>query len=196
MASGQLRVILLLIFGAMCGAGGFWAGYEWRDSLTRTESVTPAAERRIDDGAVVLERSPRGTAAERELPPVPIPDGATAERRVRVIIQPIPVPVECPQPPKCIVDLALIREGDGRRVVATSPTGAILGGLDVPLIPLELPAQARWAAGVSYNPFEGAAGAWLERDVGPAVLGLDVYQRRIDGREPDLAARIRVGWRF
>ncbi|MEN8721160.1 MAG: hypothetical protein ABF296_12955 [Oceanococcaceae bacterium] len=196
MASADLRVLFLLLYGAACAAGGFWGGYQWRASLTPAESTAPAAERRIDGGAVVLERSPPGTAEERALPTVPVPEQAVPERRVRVVIQPIPVEATCPDPPSCVVDLSLVREGDGRRVVAISPTGAVIGGLDVPLIPLGQPTAGRWAAGVAYHTRDGSAGAWLERDIGRVVVGLDLHPQHMAGQGTTLAAVVRVGWRF
>ena len=192
-------------------AVGFYAGFMTRDSMERPEDVTPAPEVRQADGSLILERAPETSPAAQELPPAPVPAGATVERRVRVVAQPVAKlsgaelritksaeavahdgPCDCPP---VTVDLALIREGEGRRVLVWSPDGRILGGLDVPVVAGLVPASQPWAVGVSYGPFDGTPGAWFERDLGRVRVGVDVYQAR-NALSSGLAVRLRAGWRF
>lgn len=175
---------------------GYYAGYMTRDSMQVAEDVTPAPEERLPSGALKLERAPESTPAAQELPAAPVPPGATVERRVRVVAAPTVEGEKINMPcPPVTVDLALIREGEGRRVVAWSPDGRILGGLDVPIVAGLVPASQPWAAGLSYDPFGGTPGAWLDRDLGRIRVGVDVYQER-NALASGLAVRLRAGWRF
>jgi hypothetical protein len=52
-----------------------------------------------------------------------------------------------PRCPQVTVDLSLVRMPDQtRRVIASSPNGAVVGGLDVPIDNPKLPAIPRWTA--------------------------------------------------
>lgn len=74
--------------------------------------------------------------------------------------------------PAVTVDLTLIRMPDQtRRVVASSPDGLVVGGVDVPVESATVPKVLRWSAGVTYDPGTKHYGAALARDVGPLRLG-------------------------
>ena len=139
---------------------------------------TPAAEVRQGDGSLVLERRP-GKAK----PAAQLPKRAKLERQIRIDVQ--PERADCPV---CTVDLSLVRmPDDTRRVVASSPTGEILSGLDVPVVSME--ARRRWLAGALYN---GRWGGLVARDVGPFVLGGAATIERDDALVPWLL----IGGRF
>jgi hypothetical protein len=186
---------------------GYYAGYMTRDSMEVPEDVSPAPAERLPGGGLKLERVLQEAPEARELPAAPVPPGATVDRRVRIVAQPsVNRSVESvdgtPRAgegvddcPPVTVDLALIRDGEGRRVLAWSPDGRILGGLDVPIVAGLVPASQPWAAGVSYDPFDGTPGAWVERDLGRIRIGVDVYQER-NALASGLAVRLRAGWRF
>lgn len=90
------------------------------------------------------------------------------------------------------VDLGLVRMPDRtRRVVATSPDGEILGGVDIPIEDVRMPRALRWSAGITYAPQYREFGAFVDRDLGPLRVGLELQQRR-----EGLTAMARAGIRF
>ncbi|MGB1561536.1 MAG: hypothetical protein ACPHN2_08570 [Sinimarinibacterium flocculans] len=186
---------------------GYYAGYMTRDSMEVIEDVSPAPEKRLPGGGLKLERALQSAPEAQELPAAPVQPGTVVERRARVVAapranksaggdgEPTGPAGGVEDCPPVTVDLALIREGEGRRVLAWSPDGRILGGLDVPIIEGIVPASQPWAAGVSYDPFDGTPGAWVERDYGRIRVGVDVYQER-NALASGLAVRVRAGWRW
>lgn len=103
----------------------------------------PAAAVVQTDGSVIVERKPNPEAK----PPHEIPKGAKVERVVQVKVRPraaatVPTSGDGLQgkaslpsaSPETTVDLSLVRMPDQtRRVIASSPDGEIVGGLDVPV---------------------------------------------------------------
>ena len=86
-----------------------------------------------------------------------------------------------------------MRDGDGgQRVIASSPDGEVVGGVDVPITPaLIVPEPKRWAAGISYAPAEKSGGVWIDRDIARVRLGAELVQQ--DG---GISGRVRVGITF
>lgn len=171
--------VLLVLLAALAG---YWLRGTDQPAV---EAIATAPAMRQADGSLVAERRP-----ESKPKPAPhqIPRGAVEERRVTATVQ--------PRQPDCDpvrLDLSLVREGDGRRIVASSPDGTVIDALDVPLQPALTPAPQRpWAAGALYAPARGDVGVWVERDLGRVRLGADLVQRETG----DFAALVRVGWRF
>lgn len=193
--------LLLILAGAV---GLFVAGLGLGWWLNRPAVVVelPAPASRQADGSLVLERT--GTQIAPQKPPHALQAGAREERRVSVVVQPPRGVVKeslitdsteaarlvasadhpvgshdmvdsCDCPP-VQVDLSLVRMPDKtRRVVASSPTGTILSGIDVPLEPVSVPRVRPWAAGVLYTA-DSKLGAFLDRDLGPFRLGVETYQ--------------------
>jgi hypothetical protein len=98
------------------------------------------------------------------------------------------------------VDLSLVRLQDQtRRVIASSPDGHVVGGVD---IPIESPTPARtmkWAAGGLWNPADHTFGGWIDRDLGPFRIGPQIEQQRLSasaGSGTTMAFAVRVGVRF
>lgn len=91
------------------------------------------------------------------------------------------------------VDLGLIRMPDkSRRVVATATGGTILSAIDIPLESPSYPKSLKWAVGVtvSYDMSQGRAlGGFVDRDLGPFRVGLELSQR--DGGTATVKAGIR-----
>jgi hypothetical protein len=72
------------------------------------------------------------------------------------------------------VDLSLVRTPDnGRRVIASSPDGKILSGVDVPLEPVAVPRIPTWTlSAIAVADLDGVRpGALLTRRLGPIVVG-------------------------
>jgi len=172
--------------GAAAIAGviaGMALGMLWRPKPPKVETYAP--EKRQSDGSLVLERKPMSDAK----PAQQVPEGARVERVVQVQVQPRnatptagpatpgsgPVSVP-PELPPVTVDLSLVRMPDqsqSRRVIASSPDGAIVGGVDIPVEAARQARALKWAAG-----YEFARSNWgkshsivVQRDLGPLRLG-------------------------
>jgi hypothetical protein len=57
------------------------------------------------------------------------------------------------------------------------------------------PRERRWAVGATYST-DGSAGGWVERNLGPVRIGVDVVRRITPGRQSTLEAVGRIGWSF
>ena len=149
------------------------------------------------DGSTILERTdtqPNAKSAQQ------IPKGAKLERKMSVTVSPKIVVasgirgngvMEMSQEmsPPVTVDLSLVREKDGsKRVVASSPDGAIVSGLDIPIETLTYKSRV-WAAGISVDPVHQVGGVWVERDIGRIRVGAEVGANRYH----DFETRLRVG---
>lgn len=188
------------------------AAIGWQLGQPEPVVETRAAAQRQADGSLVLARLP-DPAAE---PAQKVPPGATVERVGRVTVRPRPIPPvgkngpasrdssghSDPCPP-ATVDWSLVREPDGgRRFLASSPDGTIIGGVDVPIETAAPPPKPlRWAAGLSWSPVSETTGVWIERDVPlfstAARVGLDINQERaLPGSSTGTELRIRVGLAF
>lgn len=183
---------IVLTTVAASAAVGWWLGQP--DPVVETH----APEQRQADGSVVLERRPDVSAK----PAQQIPKKAKLERVAQVTVQPDTGTAGEPCQPVSL-DLSLVREEDGgRRLLASSPDGTIVGGVDVPVESAAPPAEPlRWAAGVSWSPIEETGGVWVERDIPlfskAARLGLDVVQtRQADNTTTGADVRIRLGLAF
>lgn len=177
-----LAALCLLVLCVASGIAGYWIGSG--DAPVR-EIIKAAPAVHQADGSEILERKP-----DAKPPPAPhqIPAGAKRERAISVTVQ--PKRVDCPP---VTVDLSLIQQDGGRRVIASSPDGTVISGMDMPIEAALLPpAPRKWAAGVNYDPFGRRYGGWIERDVGRLRVGVDVNQSDRFGIE----ARVRLGFNF
>lgn len=182
----------------LVGAGflvlGLLVGWWWgRPVALPLEASAPAV--RQADGSLVLERKP-----DQSPPPAAhnIPRGGVEERRVSVVVKPargvvrtdppdpahVPADVSTKQPtldhvdscdcPPVTVDLSIVRMPDkGRRVIASSPDGKILSGVDVPIEPQTAPRIPRWTlSAIAVADLDGIRpGALLTRRAGQFVVG-------------------------
>lgn len=185
----------LLLIGA---AVGLWVGYElYHQGPAPSESAQPSVRQR--DRSLVLHRQPDPTAA----PVHALPPGGKVERLVKVTVQPKPpsaaVPATAQAPvteaecPPVAVDLSLVRMPDETlRVVASADGGDVVGGIDVPVAAPAPPAKPLvWAAGLSLTS-DREGGVWVDRDLGPWRIGLDLDRSRHEG----MKAQLRLGFRF
>ncbi|MDQ7989004.1 MAG: hypothetical protein REI09_05150 [Candidatus Dactylopiibacterium sp.] len=195
MLPGWVRLAAPLAALAAVALGAYLLGVH--ASAPQPEVISPAVAQSQPDGSVVAARAPASSPAAAGKAPHQIPRGAVEERRVSVTVKPhAPAPgagQSSPAEPASVrVDLSLIRQGEGRRVVASSPDGDIVGALDVPIEPALMPVSRPWAAGLSCEPSncQRTPGAWVDRDLGRVRLGAEVL-RQPDGRT---AVRARAGW--
>jgi hypothetical protein len=200
-----------LIAWALAFAAGLGTGWMlWRPETPKPETYAPPV--RQQDGSLVLERKPQEDAK----PAQQVPKGGKVERVIQVTVEPIPSGPEpalpshsgsgaLPEPsrppcPRVRVDLTLVRMPDqSRRVLASSPDGQVVGGVDIPVEAAVPQRVLKWAAGPSWNPADRTFGAWIERDAGFLRLGADLYQVReplAAGGRTTWAGLIRAGIRF
>lgn len=179
--------IAVIAGGIAAAAAGWWLG------KPKPVQETAAPEQRQSDGSLQLERRPDPHARPRQK----IPRKAKVERIAQVTVQPKAVAAAGKPCPPVTVDMSLIREPDGmRRVLASSPDGQVVGGLDVPVETAAPPAEPkRWAAGLSWAHTDQTAGVWIERDV-PVFnqvvrVGVEVNQER-----SGVETRMRLGLAF
>lgn len=190
--SGFIGILLLLV---ALGVVMYWA--TWRYWQPAEVPEQPAAAIRQADGSLVLEKRQEATAK----PAQKVPRGTIPVRVVQVKVAPKRPSVTPAQEataeatadcPPVTVDLTLVRAQDGaQRVLASSPDGEVIGGLDVPLVALQLPSARPWAAGVSYDLNDRRVGGWVDHDIGPFRVGLEL-QDESEG----VSGRIRAGVRF
>lgn len=171
-------------------------------STPSPEVITPAAAQSQADGSVILARSP-ATTTETQAKQT-IPKGATVERVITATVKPRarlklpdcssasePVPRQSTQCPPVQLDLSMIREGDQRRVIASSPDGEIVAGLDVPVEAGLIPVSHPWSAGISYGSHR-TPGLFLERDLGRLRVGAEAIREDTGS----VQARLRLGWNW
>ncbi len=153
---------LALTLGVVVGGAGMgtFAWKFWRPQPAPIETPAPAVLQA--DGSQILERDPNASAK----PAQKIPPGATVERIVYVTVQPHGQPGEVIPPtpgqlpgaavvpavvtplcPPVRVDLTVVRLKDlTHRVIASSPDGDVIAGLDVPVEIPSAPRELRWGA--------------------------------------------------
>lgn len=197
------RIILTLFVASfMAGMAAGW--YLYGPKHGKVEQY--AAEQRQHDGSLVLEKKPGVAAEAAAAAPAPaVPKGGKVERTTVIKVKPKPAPKVgpvkpgpyglCPVPRECpalTVRLDLIKmKDDGRRVVASSPDGDIVAGIDVPVLPPVVRDVPLWAAGATVTQ-DRRYGAFLDRDLGPFRVGAEVAQA--EGGGPEF--RLRAGIRF
>lgn len=185
------RDAIVALSGLILGLGIGW--FLWRPEPPVVEPHAPAIE--LKNGGLVLEREPEARA------PILVVDaikelgrGAELERAVSVTVKPKEKATDEIQCPPVTLDLGIVKMPDEtRRVIATSPDGEIIGGLDIPTAPAKSFKQLKWAAGAVYDPQYKDYGAFVDRDIGPFRVGVEVIKSRVDG---DLTGLVRVGIRF
>lgn len=145
---------------------GLYVGYRLKDT-PQPEVISHMPAVAQADNSVILERIP---AIEPAKPPHKIPRKTNEKRRVAVEIEPA-------KPGNVHVDLSLVEQDGGHRIIASSPDGRVVSGSDLVLSPILIaPEPRRWAVGASYDPIRQTYGAWAERDLGRLRVGMDARQ--------------------
>ena len=175
--AGLLAV--LLIFGGGVGLG--WKLF--RPKPVATVEVALPAQRQTD-GSLILERAPDANAK----PAQQIPVGAKVERIERIVVRPTAPSTSAaataptngsgqlaagpiPALPSTTVDLTLLRmKDDTQRVVASSPDGTIVGGVDIP-VSAALSEPKKTALG-GYDPINKSYLAGYLHKLGPFQVGI------------------------
>lgn len=168
----------------------------WPHPKPVVETAKPAVTQ--SDGSTILERTDTQPSVK---PPHVVPKGSTVERVVQVKVKPKVViadgikdapslsPDAKPANNPITVDLSLVRlTDDTKRVIASSPDGEIVGGMDIPIETLAYKPRV-WAAGISVDPVHQVGGVWVERDISRIRLGVDAGVNKFH----DFETRLRVG---
>jgi hypothetical protein len=170
----KLEILALLLIIAGCILWGLS-----RQPAPLLENVTAAPQVMQTDGSMLAARAPDAH------PPKPrhmLPKGSIEERREQIVVAP------APGASSVEIDLSLVRNGDQRRVVASSPDGQVLSAVDIPIEPALIPPPPKpWAAGLSYGT-NRSMGVWVERDIGRLRVGAEVAKGNDRPR-----AELRVG---
>lgn len=178
----------LLVLGVLLGRWLFAV-----QTVPIIEKPAPAIVQ--SDGSQVLARAARDDSAK---PAQQLPKGATLERKVQVTAKPKAAPLHTTdgklESAPVTVDLSLVKMADDtRRVVASSPDGEILGGLDIPVATFSVPETKKWAAGLYVNPvYPQERGLFIDRDIGRLRIGTELGQNSRN----NLEARVKVGITF
>lgn len=204
----NVKLTAWLVGVALVFLAGLGTGWElWKPKTKTPETYAPPVVQK--DGSVVLERKPQADAK----PSQQIPKGGKVERVIQVVVEPTTpeppprtdsgsvVSVEPARPPcpPVRVDLTLVRmPDDSRRVIASSPDGRVVGGVDIPVAPVVTPRALAWAAGGLYGPSDKSAGVWIDRDLGFVRVGADLIRTpsAIPGRGAVWTGIVRAGVRF
>ena len=189
-----------LIFGAGIAAG--WKIFRPKP-VAQVEVALPAA--RQADGSLILERAPDAKA----VPAQQIPKGAKVERIEKIVVRPMapstsaaataptngsgrPAAALTPAlPSTTTVDLTLLRMPDeSQRVVASSPDGTIVGGVDIPVS--SAPREPKSTAIGGYDLVNKAYLAGYLHKLGPFQVGVVGTYSPL----PKFNAFVVVGWAF
>lgn len=186
MTSRGVSFLVVFLSGTLLGLFAGWQLWAPTEALTETQAPAfqlPPTEK-APHGALVLERKPDPAAKPKQK----IPPKHKAERMASVTVQSAK-----PDCPPTTVDMTLVRAPDGsQRVITSSPDGPVIGGVDIPVVPAGAVRNLSWAAGVSYAPQHRGFGGWLDRDMGPFRVGVELTQDRMDALE----VRAKLGVRF
>ncbi|WP_033407708.1 hypothetical protein [Uliginosibacterium gangwonense] len=181
----RISVCVALVVGVAVGSYLFGV----HTSAPKPEVITAAPQERQSDQSVIAERKPESTPTK---PPHKIPMGVTEERRVSIKLKPpaftSPAGCQC-DPAPLDVNLSLVQEEGGRRVIASSPEGRIISALDVPIEAALIPESHPWAAGISVG-YAKTPGVWIERDLGRLRIGGEALRESGGG----VQGRVRLGW--
>lgn len=185
-------IILAAVFFAL-GTGFGWILWHPRAAVVET----PAFAVRQRDSSLVLARAPDAKAKPPAIIPkgdkidriigatvqprtVPIEDVRFVHDTVRDTVKigdSVPRGTITLHPgdsvvcPPVRISLAIVKEkGGGSRVVASSPDGKVIDGLDVPVATAAPVRVLRWSAGALYGPKGNGWGAYVARDLGPLRL--------------------------
>jgi hypothetical protein len=204
-----MGLVAAITVGAIAGIGLGWV--LWKPKQTKAETYAPTIVQK--DGSIVAERKPM--KPEDVVIPHQVPQGATVQRTGDVLFRPsneakartsleslpdVGKNLDATSPFR--IDWSLVKmKDDSLRMIFSSKDGQIVGATDIPLVPgTPSPKALKWAAGGLWNPVDRTYGAWIQRDLGPVVVGVDVFQTRypstILNASTKWSGNLRVGLRF
>lgn len=209
----NLRTYLCAVASLFCLIIGItigWAIWHPRPQITIEK---PAPAKVLPSGHTAIQRAPEALPSVQA-----VADAFSLDHRAKVVrelhfdVAPISVPAAAPtvahegtqkQHPVSMscqpvhVDLSLVKLPDGsERVVASAKGGDILNAIDMPVVSLTQSAQPKWAAGALYDVAHRRYGGFLDRDLGPFRVGVEVMESRNYPTDYGYTAAVKVGLRF
>lgn len=178
--------VIVFVAGLCAGTSAGWM--LWKPKTLKAETYAPPS--RQPDGSLVLERKPNPKAKPAHV----IPAGAVVERVASVTVRPLAA-----MPGPVVVDFTLIRMPDlSHRVIASSPDGEVITGVDIPIAQAVETKRLLWAAGGVYGATSNggkAVGAFLDRDFGFVRVGAEIT-RNTYLTQSGWEVRVHAGIRF
>ena len=204
----SIKPYLILIAAIALLCAGIWIGYAIWHPRPQIIIEKPAPAKVLPSGHTAIQRAPEAVPS----PPAQadakaLGRGATVLREVHFDVKPrpIPPPPEATQKQHPVslscqpvhVDLSLVKLKDGsERVVASAKGGEILNAVDMPVVSLTQTAQPKWAAGALYDVAHRRYGGFLDRDLGPFRIGVEVMESHNYPTDYGYTAAVKVGLRF
>jgi hypothetical protein len=146
--SNRIMAASFVVFALAFMALGALIHHQWTKPTVSVAREAFSQQERLADGSVKAAKVP---VPEKVMPPAPhiIPKGSKEERRISVTVKPAPLKRD-PQPfnpdpdgqcrvpdtltcPPVTVDLSIVRNKDGRDVIASSPDGTVLTAINIPI---------------------------------------------------------------
>lgn len=173
----QARLIILASFMLFVSGCVWYAASQYYKPAPEVITAAPAIQQK--DGSVVIARNPDVN------PPRPHKVSGKPVRDVSVTVQ--PKQEECDP---VTVDLTLYEDGKGgKRVVASSPDGTVIDGVDIPSTDLASHLEAkRNRIGVAYQ--RNGYALTASRDYGPLSVGVMLSKEKGRDLRPWIKAEI------
>lgn len=176
-----MKSMLISVFAGMLI--GLCCGYKFYHVEPVLEKYAPPV--RQADKSLILEKKPAAEPKAKQQ----IPHGSKVERVVSVTVRPKPKTIprtssqwseagKSVEPcPDVTVDLSLVKNADDTRsVIASSPDGEVISGVDIPAQSLpSVSAPLKWSVGATYfsNKWYSAN---VSRNWGPLRAGVEVLK--------------------
>ena len=171
--------LIALVIGLIGGYAIGWGVYH-QDNTTRPSTEHSADSSRQRDGSLIIEKVVDTFVTPAQI----IPKNVYVERIIKVTVtdtmwrDPVNVNGELKCPPCTTqVDLSIVKDKkkNERRVIASSPDGTVVAGIDVPIEESAPVKKHPWTIGVSgsYDVINNTkrVGAYIDRTVGPFRIG-------------------------
>jgi hypothetical protein len=212
------KIAALLTAAALIFVAGMGLGWKLFRSKPIPQMVVAAPAQTQQDGSLILQTRPDAAAK----PAQQVPTGGHVTRIDQVVVQPhgqsavAPAPINGSAPPAAgptpghpatlipcppvTVDLTLIRMQDqSQRVVASSPDGDVVGGIDIPVEVPSQPRELKWAIGAVYGLGgwgQTSKGAFVDRDLAFFRIGAEITRDTCPTLAAGWSGRLKVGFRF
>lgn len=156
---------------AICGVG-----IGWQAGKPKPVAIVSKPAAKIKDGLRLETKA---------IDPKSVPRNTMAKGKIVVKPKPIPnAPAGCSCEEITIDYREAIIDGQPAMEV-TSRDAEVIGGYHAP-VNFQMRQERPWAIGISYDT-EGRKGAFVERDIGPVMVGVGASSG---------SAQARIGWRF
>ncbi len=182
-----IPLVACVLLGLMLG---WWL---WHPRAAPIETAAPTII--LKDGAQVAARVPDAPIPEAVPQAVKQLHGAKLVRAIGIDVTPKSKDGTTVCTPEHI-DVGIVKMPDStERVIVSDQSGDITKAIDIPVTPLPpIQRQLKWAAGASYDVINRRYGAFIDRDLGPFRLGVEILQPAINERS--FTAVAKIGIRF